>query len=268
MSVPTIWSTSRRSSRQIATQMAHGALAATGEADVAVAITGHLGPDAPPQLDGLIWIGTAIRSAPPSHARAELVRLIAVERIARQAEAATQLLHHAATIARAHLSCDTLPCQPSVISRKFPHRTDRPDDVRRAGRLGIRRHVGGSRRRFRRLDLRPIARPPFVVSRSLLSAFVLFGQFGGFEFVFVGVVVARDVVRLIRAFQLGAVLLDHVLLNHLAALRVDRVGDIGVEFGTPLLIAHRAIVFEASAAVVAVAAAEVVFHAAAAGNAR
>ena len=45
----------------VALQMAQGALSQTPEAKVAVSITGHLGPEAPDGLDGVIYIGVAIR---------------------------------------------------------------------------------------------------------------------------------------------------------------------------------------------------------------
>jgi nicotinamide-nucleotide amidase len=48
-------------SEAVALGMARGALAVTHEATLAASITGHLGPDAPPAEDGLIWIGTAVR---------------------------------------------------------------------------------------------------------------------------------------------------------------------------------------------------------------
>lgn len=43
--------------------MARGALARTPEALIALAITGHLGPDAPAELDGVVHIAIARRSA-------------------------------------------------------------------------------------------------------------------------------------------------------------------------------------------------------------
>ncbi len=48
-------------SDQVARAMAVGVLKATPHADIAVSVTGHLGPCAPPQLDGVIFIGTAVR---------------------------------------------------------------------------------------------------------------------------------------------------------------------------------------------------------------
>jgi PncC family amidohydrolase len=85
----------------ITAEMAQGALVATREADVAVAITGHLGPAAPADLDGTIWIGSARRRTPLAAAHTESIHLTAVDRQARQAEAAAQLLRHAAAVVRA-----------------------------------------------------------------------------------------------------------------------------------------------------------------------
>lgn len=49
-------------SPQVALSMVVGVLRATPHADLAVSVTGHLGPLAPPELDGVIFIGTAIRT--------------------------------------------------------------------------------------------------------------------------------------------------------------------------------------------------------------
>lgn len=46
----------------VAKQMAAGALKLTPEADLAASITGHLGPDAPEGLDGVVHTGVAFRS--------------------------------------------------------------------------------------------------------------------------------------------------------------------------------------------------------------
>ena len=51
-------------SEAIAIEMALGALAHTPEADLAAAITGHLGPNAPDHQDGLIYIAIAVRNKP------------------------------------------------------------------------------------------------------------------------------------------------------------------------------------------------------------
>ncbi|MDA0833576.1 MAG: nicotinamide-nucleotide amidohydrolase family protein [Planctomycetota bacterium] len=49
-------------SQIVAKAMARGVLIATPEADVAASITGHFGPDAPRQQDGLFFIGIASRN--------------------------------------------------------------------------------------------------------------------------------------------------------------------------------------------------------------
>jgi nicotinamide-nucleotide amidase len=50
-------------SQAVAIAMATGVLERTPEADCAAAVTGHLGPNAPAEQDGLIWIAIARRSA-------------------------------------------------------------------------------------------------------------------------------------------------------------------------------------------------------------
>ncbi len=49
-------------SEAVAAAMATGVLERTSEADLAASVTGHLGPDAPPQLDGVIYVGIARRN--------------------------------------------------------------------------------------------------------------------------------------------------------------------------------------------------------------
>ena len=48
-------------SEPVARRMAIGVLERTAEADLAVAVTGHLGPDAPTQLDGVVFVAVATR---------------------------------------------------------------------------------------------------------------------------------------------------------------------------------------------------------------
>ncbi|MHB8969891.1 MAG: CinA family protein [Pirellulaceae bacterium] len=83
-------------SREIAGQMASGVLGRTSEADVAASITGHLGPDAPPDSDGTVWVGTAYRTrgviSEPTVLHHTLVQ---TARIPRQREAAVLLLRQA-----------------------------------------------------------------------------------------------------------------------------------------------------------------------------
>ncbi len=49
-------------SEPVARQMAVGVLKKTPEAGLSAAITGHLGPDAPTDLDGVVYIGIARRA--------------------------------------------------------------------------------------------------------------------------------------------------------------------------------------------------------------
>jgi nicotinamide-nucleotide amidase len=51
-------------SEQVARQMAWGVLQKTPEADLAISVTGHLGPDAPAEQDGLVFSGSALRGHP------------------------------------------------------------------------------------------------------------------------------------------------------------------------------------------------------------
>jgi nicotinamide-nucleotide amidase len=50
-------------SAEVSSAMAAGALRATPHADVAAAVTGHLGPGAPPSQDGLVFLAFARRVA-------------------------------------------------------------------------------------------------------------------------------------------------------------------------------------------------------------
>src|SRR3954470_7658790 len=55
----------------VARLMAERVLDKTSEAHFGVSVTGHLGPDAPPKLDGRVYVGIARRSHSKSH-RAEV----------------------------------------------------------------------------------------------------------------------------------------------------------------------------------------------------
>ncbi len=50
-------------SQVVAEAMARGVLKTTPEADLAAAITGHLGPNAPEGMDGLVWMAVAARKS-------------------------------------------------------------------------------------------------------------------------------------------------------------------------------------------------------------
>ena len=77
----------------VARQMALGAIEKTAEADWAAAITGHLGPQSPTGLDGVVYIALAERAAsgiiaypPTRHALAQ------TDRVDRQSEAAALVM--------------------------------------------------------------------------------------------------------------------------------------------------------------------------------
>ena len=84
-------------SQQVVQLMAQGVLNSTSEANVALAVTGHLGPDAPSQLDGLIHLGVACQDQPADDAASDftatrLCRLESSQRLLRQQEAAHEVL--------------------------------------------------------------------------------------------------------------------------------------------------------------------------------
>lgn len=76
-------------------ELAKNVLEQTSEADLAVAVTGHLGPDAPAELDGMIYVGVLWRGQRIADAAVRAVRLAASERVARQHEAAGIVLSDA-----------------------------------------------------------------------------------------------------------------------------------------------------------------------------
>ncbi len=79
-------------SDQVARQMAAGVLATTKLADVAAAITGHLGPGAPPSLDGVVFVSLAERVETTSKIESLRITVETNDRVARQIEAAERLL--------------------------------------------------------------------------------------------------------------------------------------------------------------------------------
>jgi len=60
----------------VADQMCRGVLDHTSEADLAASITGHLGPNAPPELDGVIYIGVWSRGSPAPEIEKRMVSAI------------------------------------------------------------------------------------------------------------------------------------------------------------------------------------------------
>lgn len=86
-------------SEEVARQMAVGVLRITPEATFSASVTGHLGPAAPAELDGVVFVAVARRSGAALrvvHAARET--LSASDRVARQQQAALRVLEllHAA----------------------------------------------------------------------------------------------------------------------------------------------------------------------------
>lgn len=79
-------------SSEVARQMVEGALNRTGEATLAAAITGHLGPGAPVELDGTVFLSIAFRTSSSPQFKVVQCSLRGKERIERKNEATTALL--------------------------------------------------------------------------------------------------------------------------------------------------------------------------------
>ncbi len=82
-------------SATVAREMAAGVLRNTSEADWSASITGHLGPDAPRRLDGVVYIGIAHRLPDPAESiqvRATRYVMAADARVQRQREAAALVM--------------------------------------------------------------------------------------------------------------------------------------------------------------------------------
>lgn len=75
-------------SETVARQMARGVLKNTPEAHLSASVTGHLGPDAPADLDGVIYVAIARRRGPRmSVVREARLKLSSSTRYQRQREA-------------------------------------------------------------------------------------------------------------------------------------------------------------------------------------
>ena len=76
------------------------------------------------------------------------------------------------------------------------------------------------------------------------------------------VVVARNIAGLLATFEFFAIALDDSILNHLSTGRIDRMGDVRIEFGSPVGIHGFAVMFEFGAAVIAVVGSQMILRAA------
>lgn len=81
-------------SSAVARLMAERVLENTFQANLAVSVTGHLGPDAPAKLDGVVYVGIAVRSAgsTPFRTRVRRYQLSTDTRRTRQREATAVVL--------------------------------------------------------------------------------------------------------------------------------------------------------------------------------
>ena len=82
-------------SEVVTVMMARAVLENTPEADIAASVTGHLGPNAPPEQDGLVFVAVAVRlpgSKCIATVRASECRLAAADSSPRQREAAGRVL--------------------------------------------------------------------------------------------------------------------------------------------------------------------------------
>jgi len=79
-------------SEKVVYEMATGILKRTEQADIAAAITGHLGPNAPEGLDGMAFIAISRRFNQEMRTQTFKIQLEQASRIDRQREAAEQVL--------------------------------------------------------------------------------------------------------------------------------------------------------------------------------
>lgn len=78
--------------------MAVGVLDRTPEANLSAAITGHLGPGAPPEKDGVVFVAIAKSAGEKRSTHWESFTLEATQRVARQQEAAEVMLKYVVSV--------------------------------------------------------------------------------------------------------------------------------------------------------------------------
>ena len=81
-----------------ATEQSIGVAPDAGRVDVAAAITGHLGPKAPPELDGVAFVAVVRRGEDPQMGQVRRHRLESAERQSRMDEAARLVLAEAVRV--------------------------------------------------------------------------------------------------------------------------------------------------------------------------
>lgn len=79
-------------SPEVTEAMAVGALRRTPQAELSVAVTGHLGPGAPPQLDAVVYVTAAWQRPSQGPLRSHRFELSASGRVQRQVAAALMVL--------------------------------------------------------------------------------------------------------------------------------------------------------------------------------
>ncbi len=82
-------------SEVVTRQLAENVLSKTSEADLAVAVTGHLGPGAPPALDGIIYVARYLQRGSNQRIAQAKFMLNHSSRVERQHEAAERVLRFA-----------------------------------------------------------------------------------------------------------------------------------------------------------------------------
>ena len=121
----------------VAGRMAIGVLARTPEADVAVSVTGHLGPDAPANLDGVLYVGIALRAAPdravPTATRRHQLDSAeqASGRPGREQRRLRQRAAAAHVLARAIDAVNAFPSQPAAEAAPAPEPRQHEEDDQR-----------------------------------------------------------------------------------------------------------------------------------------
>ncbi len=83
-------------SPEISAAMALAVLDRTPEAEISAAVTGHLGPGAPPEKDGIIYVACALSIGAKRKTDWQRLTLATTDRAERQKEAADRLLEYVA----------------------------------------------------------------------------------------------------------------------------------------------------------------------------
>lgn len=99
-------------SPEVAEAMAVGALARSTEANVAGSVTGHLGPEAPPELDGTVFFGIAERTVDRPRVTVTEFHCMQSGRAERAAEVTERMLTLIADAVEARAAEEVAAAQP------------------------------------------------------------------------------------------------------------------------------------------------------------